>query len=134
MDEARDWYLPPLPFSIKLGVMESRRGVRYPVELDCTVSSMAPANVSISGKTINMSNRGMLLEFPRAGAPLAALGVGDLARVIVELPGVPYFRQCSLDCMCRVVRYEDTSDCFRLALSVWRHYFRDPSKNPGSAP
>lgn len=109
-------------------MMEARRGIRYAVELDCTISAVPATDVRISGKTVNMSNRGVLVEVPRSDTPPPALDVGGLARVIVELPGVPYFRHRSLECMCRVVRSEEAQDCWRVAFSVWRHYFRDPSE------
>ena len=73
-----------------------------------------------------MSRRGLLVTLPPSEPRLAVLGVGDLARVIVELPSVPYFRQRCLDCRCRVVRLETQADSCLVAFSVWRYYFGDP--------
>ena len=71
-----------------------------------------------------MSRCGVLISFDRAGSPPATLGVGDVARVLLELPNAPYFRGCWLDCMCCVIRVDDHADSRRVAFEVKRYQFR----------
>jgi hypothetical protein len=112
--------------------MEYRRGVRYPVELECRVSAWSRPTAPLPGKTLNMSRCGVLVSIHQPIASSGMPGVGELARVVVELPNAPYFRSCWLDCMCLVVRVEDQADSRLVAFDVKRYYFK-PTDQSGKA-
>lgn len=104
---------------------ESRRGVRYPVELECTVSGLSkPA--ALKGRTVNMSRCGVLVSFDRAGPPPMDLRTGRAVKVILELPKAPYFRGCWLQCNCRTTRVQELPDGLMAAFEVKRYHFRPP--------
>ena len=109
--------------------MESRRGNRYPVHLDCKLSLLREPEAAFAGQTLDMSSCGVLVTLDAAGFPPAVPAVGELARVVVELPQAPYFRGCWLDCACRVVRVEQHADAHRLALDVRRYRFRPATQD-----
>jgi hypothetical protein len=118
--------------------MELRRGVRYPVELDCRVSGLPERGAGITGKTVNMSRCGVLVSFGRGRFSSETLKPGDAARVVLELPDAPYFRGCWLDCTCRAVRVEELPEGNRMAFDVVRYRFRPSprtdSKKPRAVP
>jgi hypothetical protein len=104
--------------------MERRRGKRYSVRLDCSVSLLSDPTASVLAQTVNMSNRGVLVSL-NGNEPLpAGFEVGQRARVLLELPQVPYFRGCWLDCGCEVVRVVWQNGKHLLGLHVARHHFR----------
>ena len=109
--------------------MERRRGTRYPVRLDCRVSSFSETTASISGQTLNMSKCGVLISLNGTGPLPAVLEVGERVRVLLELPHVPYFRGCWLDCGCQVVRVVDQTDAHLVAFEVKRYQFRPSPQN-----
>jgi hypothetical protein len=109
--------------------MESRRGTRYPVHLDCKLSLLREPDAAFAGQTLDMSSCGVLVTWDGAGRPPAVPGVGELARVVVELPQAPFFRGCWLDCACRVVRVEEHADVHRVALDVRRYQFRPATED-----
>lgn len=111
-------------FRGRLKLMESRRGVRYPVELECRVSALVAPTAAVPGKTLNMSRCGVLVSVHEPTPSPAVLGLGDLARVVLELPRAPYFRGHCLDCLCRVVRVDIQADARVLAFDVKRYHFR----------
>ena len=108
--------------------MERRRGVRYPVELDCSVSEFPGPVRRVQGKTVNMSRCGVLVRLEQDGASPLTLGMGDTARVVLEMPNAPYFRGCWLECNCRAVRVEELTDSRWVAFEVKRYRFRPPSE------
>ena len=100
--------------------MELRRGIRFPVHLDCSVSPLSNATASLSGHTVNISRSGLLVSFDGTGRLPALLEVGKEARVVLELPGVPYFRGWWLDCGCEVARFVGLTDSPLVAFRVKR--------------
>ena len=102
--------------------MELRRGIRFPVHLNCRVSPLSKAIANLSGHTVNISRSGLLVSFDGTG-PLPALPeVGKAARVVLELPGVPYFRGWWLACGCEVARVVEQTGVPQVAFKVkrWR--------------
>ena len=114
--------------------MDLRRGVRYPVELECRVSALRDPAVSESGKTLNMSSCGVLVAFDPARPAQVRLRVGKPARVVVELPNAPYFRGCWLECTCRVVRVGELEGAQLVAFDVKRYRFRPFSRDAPAEP
>jgi hypothetical protein len=110
-------------------LMERRRGTRHPVHLDCSVSPRSKHTASLSGQTVNMSNCGVLVSLNTTGPLPATLEVGERARVLLELPQVPYFRGCWLDCKCEVVRVIQQNDAHLIGLHVSRYRFRPASQD-----
>ena len=104
--------------------MERRLSTRYPVCLDCTAASRRRPKAQFPGRTVNMSSRGILVSFSDADRGKGIFGLGNSARLIVGLPKVPYFRGCSLDCLCHVVRVKEISDALLVAFEVRRSHFR----------
>ena len=111
-------------------LMDRRRGTRYPVRMDCTVTHLSKPRGSLSGQTVNMSNRGVLISLRGAGPFPSLPKVGKPARVILELPQVPYFRGCWLDCSCQVVRMVEEPEALLVAFDVKRYQFRPSSQAP----
>jgi len=109
--------------------MERRRGRRYPVRLDCGLSFRDEPTAGLSGQTVNMSSRGVLVSVPRTAHLPAKLTVGETARVVLELPHAPYFRGCWLECMCRVARVLNQRDARLVAFEVKRYQFRPSLEN-----
>jgi hypothetical protein len=93
------------------------------VELKCRVSPYSNPTFDFPARTVNMSNCGVLISIDGVELSLAAPKVGDLARVVVELPHAPHIRLCDLDCVCRVVRVNTAAAAYRVALDVKRYYF-----------
>lgn len=112
------------PFERSLKLMDSRRGVRYPVELECRLSVLVAPAATVPGKTVNMSRCGVLVWFHQPMPSPAMPGPGDLARILLELPHAPSLRGRCLDCLCRVVRVDIQADACLVAFDVKRHYFR----------
>jgi len=112
--------------------MELRQSTRYPVELECKVSPCLTPAASLTARTVNMSRGGVLVSFAAAEALPTMTEIGELAQVVLELPQVPYFRGCWLDCMCRVVRMDELADAHLVAFDVKRYRFR-PSPQSASA-
>ena len=107
-----------------LMLMERRRGTRHPVHLDCSVSPHSKSTASLSGQTVNMSNCGVLVSLNANGPLPTMLEVGQRARVLLELPHVPYFRGCWLDCKCEVARVIEENDAHLVGLHVSHCQFR----------
>jgi len=59
----------------------------------------------------------------RLGSCFRVAQVGAHARVVLELLRVPYFRECWLDCMCRVVRVDEQAGAHVVAFEVQRYHF-----------
>jgi hypothetical protein len=114
--------------------MELRRGSRYPVQLECRVSPCLTPTASLPGRTVNMSRCGVLVSFDAAEPLPTMTEVGKLAQVVLELPQVPYFRGCWLDCMCRVVRMDEHTDAHLVAFDVKRYRFRPSPQNSSAGP
>ena len=114
--------------------MDLRRGVRYPVELDCFVSPVSDPSASEPGKTVNMSSCGVLISFDRIDPTRVMPQLGDVARVVVELPNAPYFRGCRLECKCRVVRVDQQADTQMVAFDVKRYHFRPVLRDAPAEP
>ena len=114
-------------------LMERRRGTRYPVRLDCSLSSVSKPTASMSGETVNMSSRGVLVALKRKRPVPAMLRVGGRARVLLKLPPVPYFRGCWLDCKGEVVRVVEQDGTHLVGLRVSRHQFRPAERDDPAA-
>ena len=114
--------------------MELRRGTRYPVELECRLSPCLTPAANLPGRTVNMSSRGVLVSFDAAERLPAMAEVGEIARVVLELPRAPYFRGYWLDCLCRVVRMEEHAGSHLVAFDVKRYHFRPPPQNAPAGP
>lgn len=114
--------------------MEMRRGSRYPVQLECRLSPCLTSAASIPGRTVNMSSCGVLVSFDAAERLPATAEVGDVARLVLELPQAPYFRGCWLDCMCRVVRVAEQAGALLVAFDVKRYHFRPSPLNAPASP
>ena len=114
--------------------MELRRGKRYPVQLECRVSPCLTPAASLPGQTVNMSNCGVLVSVDAAEHLPAKAEVGELARLVLELPRAPYFRGCWLDCICRVVRVDERAGGQVVAFDVKRYHFRPPPQNAAVGP
>jgi hypothetical protein len=110
--------------------VERRRRHRYPVRLGCRVTPLMEPAATFSGETLNMSSRGLLVSLVGTLVQPATLRTGRLARVVLDLPRVPYFRDCWLACVCRVVRGEEKDSVHMLAFEVLRYRF---SPSPGTA-
>jgi hypothetical protein len=89
---------------------------------------------SFTGQTVNMSRCGVLVSFDAAEGLPAKVDVGDLARLVLELPRVPYFRGCWLDCTCRVVRVDELAGARLTAFEVKRYHFRPSALNAPAGP
>ena len=109
---------------------ESRRGVRYPVELDCRVSTRSDPKRPSSGRTVNVSRCGVLVSFDRGGSAWVRPEVGDPARVMLELPNASQIRGCCVECMCRVARVHDRPGAHSVAFDVVRYRFRPFPRRP----
>jgi hypothetical protein len=81
-----------------------------------------------------MSRCGVLVSFDAAERLPAKAEVGELARLVLELPQVPYFRGCWLDCMCRVVRMDEHADAHLVAFDMKRYRFRPSPQNASAGP
>jgi len=109
--------------------MERRRGTRYPVRLDCSLSFPDEPAAGVSGQAVNMSSCGVLVSVPRTAPLPAKLTVGEAAWVVLELPHAPYFRGCWLECRCRVARVLNQRDARMVAFEVKRYHFRPSVEN-----
>lgn len=109
--------------------MESRRGTRYPVHLDCTLSLLREPDAAFAGQTLNMSTCGVFVTLDATERPPAVPGVGELAWVVVELPHAPSFRGCWLDCACIIIRVEAHADVRKVAFDVRRYWFRPATED-----
>jgi hypothetical protein len=87
---------------------ESRRGMRYEVQLPCQVFSPARAFATFSGVTQNMSRSGLLLALVESGLPSRLPEVGQAARIVLRLPQTATERRC-IECLGRVVRVDRDS-------------------------
>jgi flavin reductase (DIM6/NTAB) family NADH-FMN oxidoreductase RutF len=115
-------------------LMELRRGTRYPVQLECTLSPCFTPAASLPGWTVNMSNCGILVSLDAAERLPPTAGVGEYAQVALELTRGPYLRECWLDCMCRVVRVDEQAGAHLVALDVRRYHFRPSPQNASAGP
>jgi hypothetical protein len=114
--------------------MELRRAARYPVHLECTASSRHGRAARLSGRTVNASHRGVLVSFGEIG-PSAQLPVlGEHLRIVLKLPEEPRFRQCWVDCMCRVVRVDEKAEAHLVAFAVQRYWFRPSLEGASEEP
>jgi len=103
-------------------LVELRRATRYPVHLDCSEHFDSAGPTSLSGQTVNMSSRGILVSF--AGALPVTPRIAEVAHVVVELPQARYNRECWLHCACHVVRVAGWPEARMVALEVQRYHFR----------
>ncbi len=114
--------------------MELRRGTRYPVDLECRLSPCLTPAANLPGRTVNMSSSGVLVSFDAAARLPATAKVGEIARVVMELPRAPCFRGYWLDCLCRVVRVEEHAGAHLVAFNVKRSHFRPSPRNAPAGP
>ncbi len=85
-----------------------RRGLRYEVRLPCQVFSPLRAFENLSGVTLNMSRSGVLLTLEQTDPPSRLPVVGQVARIVLELPRSTHERRC-VECRGRVVRVDKDS-------------------------
>lgn len=92
---------------------ERRRGYRFDMRLTCRVSFPRKASDKVSGTTQDVSRSGLLILFPENELPKVP-AVGDMARIVLDLPKAPDSSPKCLDCMARVVRINDAELGHRL--------------------
>ena len=80
---------------------------------------------------VDMSSCGVLVSLSGTGLLSAMLEGGERARVHLELPQVPCFRGCWLDCKWGVVRVAEQNDAHLIGLHVSSYHFR--SAPPGES-
>ena len=69
-----------------MAIPDARRGKRFQVQLPCEVSSPSRVFGNLSGVTQNMSRSGVLAAFRNTEISRPMPRVGDVARIVVELP------------------------------------------------
>jgi hypothetical protein len=113
--------------------IDTRRGVRYAVQLSCKVSSPLRYFNELTGVTLNMSRFGMLAMFGAAAADQTLPLVGTPVRITLDLPNPPGKAARHLECLGRVVRVSEESAPLQVAFSLQRHQFQ-PSPGDDSGP
>ena len=103
---------------------ELRRAERYPVQLECTASSLDSRAASLTGRTVNASRLGVLVSFGEPGASARAPVMGERVRIFLKLPEELGSRPCSVDCLCQVVRVDEKLDAHLIAFALQRYQFR----------
>lgn len=102
---------------------DRRRGQRFRMRLNCRVSFPRNALETLSGITRDVSRSGLLILLEDS-EPSTAPAVGDMARVMVELPQSAESSPRCLDCVARVLRIDETENGTRtIAFEVRRMRF-----------
>lgn len=118
-----------------MAVRDQRRGLRYRLKLSCHVSSPLKTFGEMDGVTENISRTGILVVCESGGRTQAVPTVGDVARVVVNLPKSHRFEPRCLDCLAKVVRVGPDIGPRYLAFEVRRMQFRhrpDKASAPGA--
>ena len=113
--------------------IDRRQEIRHAVERPCRVALESPPLDELTGVTTNVSRSGMLVRFPDF-TPLGELpGIGEQARVVIDLPPSAKYAPRTLECFVRVVRAEESAgDPPALAFEVQRMQIRDRDKREES--
>jgi hypothetical protein len=104
--------------------VDSRRGVRYAVQLSCKVSSPLRFFNELTGVTLNMSRCGLLAMFGVAAADQPTPLVGTPVRITLNLPNAPGKPARHLECLGRVVRVSEEHVPLQVAFSLQRYQFQ----------
>jgi hypothetical protein len=113
--------------------MDRRHELRHAVERPCRVALESPPLDELTGVTTNLSRSGMLVRFPDSSMLGALPGIGEQARVVIDLPPSTRYAPRTLECFVRVVRAEQSAgDAPALAFEVLRMQIRDRNEREGS--
>jgi hypothetical protein len=107
--------------------IDTRRGVRYAVQLTCKVSSPLQFFNELSGVTMNMSRCGLLALFGEAAIRQPQPLVGTPVRITLKLPCAHGKSARRLECLGRVVRVNEEHAPLQVAFALQRYQFQAAS-------
>jgi hypothetical protein len=92
------------------GVTDRRRRRRFEMRLACRVLSPERRFEALTGTTHDVGRSGALVVFRGQRSSAGRMQVGELARLILEMPRHPDFSPRCLECKARVVRIDSAGE------------------------